>query len=106
MKTFLIIISITVGIAVVLTTLFFKGPLFEKYIRNQIENANYCDTKDDCRRVNSKCPFDCYVSVNKNEVERINGLIKLYPRTCLYSCGPLKEVNCTDNKCQSQVIYE
>ena len=103
-KKYLIIGSVFVLVVVILIILFLTPSLSEEYIRNRIDKANYCNTKDDCERVNSKCPFGCHIFVNKNEVDGINRLINLYPRTCLYRCRVLKDFDCIDNKCQA--IYE
>jgi len=75
----------------------------EPYIKNQIEKANYCEVKEDCILVaQGKCPFGCYVYVNKDKADTITELIEAYvPRnTCEYSCLQCLDVECKDNKCE------
>ena len=70
----------------------------EKYINNEIEKANYCNTKYDCVNAGDKCPFGCYVFVNKNEITKIKNLIDSYKSNCIYSCA-VCEADCKNNKC-------
>jgi hypothetical protein len=75
----------------------------EPYIKNQIEKANYCNVKEDCALAAAgKCPFGCYVYVNKDKADTITELIEAYvPRnTCEYSCLQCLDVECKDNKCE------
>ncbi len=71
----------------------------ESQVKGEIEKANYCEVKDDCVQVESKCPFDCYVFINKNEAERIEELISGYDSNCVYSCVALQGYECVENKC-------
>lgn len=72
----------------------------ETKIRKEIELANYCEVQDDCVVVNSKCPFDCFVFVNKNESSRISELIDSYPSKCIYGCiAVVPELDCVEGKC-------
>lgn len=72
----------------------------ENKIKKEIELANYCETKSDCVQVESKCPFDCFVYVNKNEKERINKLISNYESNCVYGCIQVVPVfDCVNKKC-------
>jgi len=78
----------------------------EKYIKSEIEKANYCTTADDCMlAAMGKCPFGCYVYVNKAEAERIKSLIEQYEtapkiRGCEYLCAEMTRVECKDGKCE------
>ncbi len=74
---------------------------YENYIRGQIEKANYCEKKEECVNAGSKCPFGCYIYVNKNEVDRIKYLIVSYPMECLYDCMMCRDAECKDNKCEA-----
>jgi hypothetical protein len=70
------------------------------YINNEIEKANYCDVKEDCVSTGSKCPFGCYIYVNKNEVNRIKNLISSFKSNCVYNCMYCPDVECKNNKCE------
>ncbi len=72
----------------------------EADIKKEIEEANYCDTKDDCVDVGGKCPFGCYVYVNEGEAERIRGLVDSYESDCVYGCMACLDVECRDNRCE------
>lgn len=71
-----------------------------EFIKNEIEEANYCETKEDCAETNTKCPIGCYNIVNKAELDRINQLINDFKQTCFQTCTPLTEFVCDNNKCQ------
>lgn len=73
----------------------------EQYIKKEINEANYCQVVSDCQMVTeSKCPFGCYVFVNKNESTRIGELLEEYESNCAYSCIEFKGVECVSNSCQ------
>lgn len=73
----------------------------EGFIKNEIAKANYCEVVTDCQQVAvSKCPFGCYVHVNKNEASRIEELLNDYQSTCEYGCIEMKGVDCVDNVCK------
>lgn len=71
----------------------------ENKIKKEIELANYCEVKNDCIQIVAKCPFDCYVYVNKFEEERIDQLIKSFESKCVYGCIDPPEYECTNGKC-------
>jgi hypothetical protein len=71
----------------------------ENRIKEEIEEAKYCTTDNDCIIVQSKCPFDCYQAVNKAEAERINQRIKGFESSCTYSCVPIKGTACESGRC-------
>ncbi|MFP4189542.1 MAG: hypothetical protein ACLFSL_00720, partial [Candidatus Woesearchaeota archaeon] len=62
--------------------------------------ANYCETDSDCVDAGGKCPFGCYVYVNKDKVEQISKLIQSYDSRCVYGCVSESEVVCENNKCK------
>lgn len=72
----------------------------ESYIKSKIEEANYCNTKEDCVNVGNKCPFGCYVYVNKNEADKISNLVNSYKSNCIYACIPCLDVECKNNRCE------
>lgn len=72
----------------------------ESNIRNQIQKANYCTTKDDCIDAGGKCPFGCYNYVNKNEFNRIQRLLDSFSNECIYDCMMCPDVECVDNICE------
>jgi len=77
----------------------------ERSIKKEIEKANYCQTADDCAlAARARCPFGCYVYVNKAEADRIAALIKEYdqaPRMsrCMYGCIGSEGPACINTKC-------
>lgn len=78
----------------------FSGCTSEYTVKKEIEKANYCEVKSDCVLIESKCPFDCYVGVNKDREDRIRNLIDNHNSKCVYSCVEVKGVDCINNKCE------
>lgn len=78
--------------------------IFPKLIKTNIniaiEKANYCVVDSDCIDAGGKCPFGCYVFVNKNEVNKISELIQSYDSKCVYNCVSKSKVVCENNKCK------
>lgn len=72
----------------------------EARIKEQIAEANYCETAEDCVDTGSKCPFGCYIYVNDTEAGRIKTLVDGYDSTCQYACIAISGVECVQNKCQ------
>ena len=80
---------------------FFLYPKIEKaVIESQIEKANYCDVYSDCVDAGGKCPFGCWVYVNKNEVSKISELINSFDSRCVYGCLSCPTASCENNKCK------
>lgn len=77
----------------------------ENNIKEAIEKARYCSVKEDCILVESKCPFGCYIFVNKNEAKKINDLVQSYESSCIYSCIQLEDFDCIAGKC-SEIITQ
>lgn len=72
----------------------------EESIKREIESANFCETKEDCILVGSKCPFDCYIYSNAKEADRIKNLVDSYESACAYSCIMCDDVACENGKCK------
>lgn len=71
----------------------------EEQIKSEIDKANYCELNSDCVDAGGKCPFGCYVFVNKNEVEKISKLIEEYYSKCVYGCVGNISAYCENRKC-------
>lgn len=92
---------IVVLLLLLIVALAYFDPRSEGSVKREIERANYCNTKSDCVDVGGKCPFGCYVFVNKNESQRIETLVNSYNSTCMYACIALKDFDCISGKCQA-----
>lgn len=101
MKKLLIIAGVLVGLTALIVLLVYRAPIQEKYIRYQIDAANYCQEARDCSRVEGNCPFGCNIYVNNSEADRIEELIQNTPRECEYRCPAADQVVCEANKCQA-----
>lgn len=91
-------LSSTLTISVATISLVLAGCSAEARVQKEIDQANYCAAADDCVLVGSKCPFDCYIYANKNEADRIKGLVDEFDSTCEYSCLQSFGVTCTEEK--------
>ena len=69
-------------------------------ILSQINEANYCETVDDCVETDTKCPLGCYNLVNISKVGRINALVGEFKQTCFQTCTTLNETVCEQGKCK------
>lgn len=72
----------------------------EEAIQQQLDDANYCDVKEDCILVGSKCPFGCYIYANTKETARIQALTDGYESQCVYKCSANFGVDCVSHKCE------
>lgn len=97
---FLVLGLLLIGVAVSLNFFVFNK---EKDIKQAIEKAKYCEKKEDCAKIDSQCPFGCWVVVNKKEAERIKEMIDSYESECVYGCVEVKGYDCIDNTCQ--IVY-
>ncbi len=68
-------------------------------IQQEIDKARVCAADEDCVNVGSKCPFGCYVVVNKKDAESIRSLLKDYKEVCAYDCMALDKITCKDKQC-------
>ncbi|MFQ6118539.1 MAG: hypothetical protein ACE5KE_01490 [Methanosarcinales archaeon] len=97
-KKFKIFISFIVIILIIIAFWFSLGNyLFCEFNRNnipnEIKNANYCDTKDDCRFLSTpNLGQGCY-DVNKNEYEDLNEKIHQWVMSC-YKIIQLPDIDC------------
>lgn len=73
----------------------------ETTVRQAIEEANYCETAEDCVLVGSKCPFGCYIYANAQEAERIRALVDGFESQCVYGCIQSSGVECRGNRCEA-----
>ena len=101
-------LKISVGVIIVLIlviiSVMYGLPYVEKYrVKNVIEKANFCETKDDCVQIVGKCPFDCYVHVNKKHEEEVKNLLENFTSNCIYSCVQKVEYDCVRGKCMGKM---
>ena len=75
----------------------------EEEIKQEIDNANYCTTADDCEFVGGKCPFGCNIYVNRNESSRIDSMIKGFDSDCAYKCILSERVDCIEGECEARM---
>lgn len=97
-----ITISVIILFVLIITiSIFLTIPKFKELnINFAIEKANYCEVDFDCADAGGKCPFGCYVYVNKNEVGHISRLIQSYDSNCVYGCVSNSTVICENKKCK------
>ena len=95
-----ITISLVIFIILVIISFWVYPKIKELYIKTEINRANYCKIDSDCVDAGGKCPFNCYSYVNKNEVERISGLIDSFDSRCAYQCISCPTAICENNKCK------
>lgn len=94
------VIGIIIFISIFAVGIFLAFPkIKESNIKSAINKANYCEMDSDCVDAGGKCPFGCYVYVNKNEIKKISHLIQSYDSKCVYSCASYPTVICESKKC-------
>jgi len=82
-------------------SLIFTNPILNKLIiQSKINQANYCNIKSDCIDIGGKCPFGCYIYVNKEEAKKMFNLVDSYNSNCVYGCLSCQEVECINQKCK------
>lgn len=99
-KKIIISLIISIIIFLIISSFFILPKLKESSIKSEIIKANYCDVDSDCVDAGGKCPFDCYVYVNKNEVDRISTLIESFDSKCVYGCILCQSAVCENSKCE------
>ncbi|SRR6056297_2214291 len=101
MKNKNIIGIIILVIVIIAVSIFLALPkIKELKIKSAIEEANYCEIDSDCVDAGGKCPFGCYIYINKNEVDKISQLIQSYNSKCIYGCVSSSTVVCKNKKCK------
>jgi hypothetical protein len=74
-----------------------------KDIRQKIQNANYCKTKEDCVTAWFECPFGCGAYINKNEEAALKKTIEEYLQKsnlrCDYQCAMRPAPDCINGHC-------
>ncbi len=83
-----------------LLTSLLVGCSAEAKLKNELEAANYCETKNDCVLIGSKCPFDCYIYVNADKADILKSKVEAYESKCEYSCLACADVACVEGKCE------
>lgn len=71
----------------------------EATVWGAIDDANYCEVAEDCRRIDSKCPFDCNTYVNVAEAEELERLMESYQSDCDYKCPSAWPAACESGRC-------
>lgn len=85
--------------------------ILENDIKQDLEEANYCEKDDDCVVVSFGCPFGCWNFVNKNiDLSPIKEKVEEYKNQCsgcLYKCGaPPENLICQNEKCTMRAIKQ
>lgn len=68
-------------------------------LKEDLAAANRCETADDCELIGSKCPFDCYIYVHKDEADALRTRVDAFQSQCEYSCIAITGVECIEHKC-------
>ena len=76
-----------------------SGEMTVDKILTAVNTANYCETKEDCVLIDTKCPIGCYNLVNAGTLDSINVMVKEFKQTCFQTCTALKEIQCQEGKC-------
>ncbi len=99
-------IYILLLVGLILTGLGFWAIVFDlqlppkTYVDWKLDQANYCEVEEDCVNLGNKCPFGCYIYVNKNEEEEMKNLLDSFKSKCVYGCEQCLEVDCLSGKCE------
>jgi len=101
MKKINIGIIIFILLAITISVFFALPKIKELKIESEIKKANYCNVNSDCVNAGGKCPFGCWVYVNKNEVARVSELINSFDSNCVYGCVSCPTAVCENKKCQA-----
>lgn len=87
-----------------LSLAFASGCLTEDSVRAEFDDANYCETAEECVVIYPGCPLGCWAEINEAEVGRINDLVDDYHAQqsgteCLYDCPAHSEPICDNGRC-------
>ena len=80
------------------------GCASQDHVEDALDDANYCDSPDDCIAIDPGCPFNCQTFINKAEKDDIDKLLARYHRrhdavTCAYECYDYDGLDCIQDKC-------
>lgn len=67
-----------------------------------LEEANYCDQKEDCVDLGPICPLGCAILVNADEAEAWEILLMSYESDCDFKCPSNEGATCVDGQCSSE----
>ena len=94
---------IAVAPYVLISAFLIRDKIKAAYIIKEIRKANYCQIDSDCQDAfagtGGQCPFGCHAFVNKDEAERIGGLVDSFDSTCVYSCMKCPTTRCDNGIC-------
>ena len=75
----------------------------EARVEEHLEEANYCESAEECVAVYPGCPLGCSAWVNEAEVEEAEALIERYhgqhPERCAYDCIGEGPPRCESGQC-------
>lgn len=75
----------------------------EARVEDRLDEANYCESADECVEVYPGCPLGCVRLVNEAEVGDVQALIDRYHRqhrdNCAYDCVGLGPPRCEGGRC-------
>lgn len=81
----------------------FVGCVTERGVEEALEDANYCDTADECVEVFPGCPLGCWAFVNEAELDDIQKKIDRYHDqhrdNCIYDCAGHGPIRCEEGRC-------
>jgi len=73
-------------------------------VQQAIDDANYCDSADECVELSGDCDFDCPMLVNRAEEARIREMLEEYQDarrdSCPFMCSPLDSIQCSGGECR------
>jgi hypothetical protein len=82
------------------------GCVTERSFERAVEDANYCETAEECVELYPGCPLGCVVLVNEAEEADIQKMIDRYDRqhrdTCIYDCAGLGAIRCENERCVAE----
>jgi hypothetical protein len=88
----------------VLVVVLAAGCLTEEAVEAEFDDANYCESSDECVVLYPGCPLGCWTAVNEAEEDRIADLIDDFfaqqtGAECAYDCAAHKDPRCLDGEC-------
>jgi hypothetical protein len=99
--------GLALGISVLVGVLFLAGcGPSEKSVREALEVANFCTADADCVDLGGRCPFGCYLYVNKEKADAMRELLDEYEKgagaktRCDYQCLKCDQFACVSGRCE------